>query len=77
VNARRNNASSRLIVALAAFSALRLAIYADHTVLVAAAIFATRALTDWDGKRSSKLVSTVYDEVEKPKLRVATLEAKG
>jgi len=29
-------------------------------VLVAAAIFAARALTDWDGKRSPKLVATVY-----------------
>jgi hypothetical protein len=29
-----------------------------HAVLIAAAIFAARDLTDWDGKRSPKLVAT-------------------
>jgi len=36
-------------------------------ITLAAAIFAARALADWDGKRSPKLVATVYDDVEKAK----------
>ena len=29
-------------------------------ITIAAAIFAARALTDWDGKRSPRLVASVY-----------------
>jgi len=48
-----------------------------HAVLIAAAIFAARALTDWDGQRSPKLVATVYDAVEKAKFLTSTLEARS
>jgi len=44
-------------------------------ITVSAAIFAARALTDWDGKRSPRLVASVSDAVEKAKLLVSTLEA--
>jgi hypothetical protein len=47
------------------------------TITIVASIFADRALTDWDGKRSPRLVASVYDAVEKEKLLVSTLEAKG
>ena len=46
-------------------------------ITIAAAIFAARALTDWDGKRSPRLVASVYDAVEKAKLLVSTLEGKS
>ena len=46
-------------------------------VLNAAAIFAARALSDWDGKRSPKAVSAVANAIEKAQLLVATLEAKA
>jgi len=45
-------------------------------VLIAAAIFAARALADWDGKRSPRLVAGVANAVEKAKFLVSTLEAK-
>jgi hypothetical protein len=47
------------------------------TILIAAAIFAARALTDWDGKRSPRLVAGVANAVEKAKFLVSMLEAKG
>ena len=47
------------------------------TVLIAAAIFAARALTDWDGKRSPKAVAGVANALEKARLLVSILEAKG
>jgi hypothetical protein len=46
-------------------------------ITIAAAIFAARALTDWDGKRSPRLVATVSDAVKKAKFLVSTLEAEG
>jgi hypothetical protein len=46
-------------------------------ITIAAAIFAARALTDWDGKRSPKLVASVCDAVEKAKFLVSLLEARG
>ena len=46
-------------------------------ITIAAAIFAARALTDWDGKRSPKLVATIYDAVEKAKFLTSNLEAKA
>lgn len=45
-------------------------------IVIAAAIFAARALTDWDGKRSPRLVASVYDAVEKAKFLISTLEHK-
>ena len=41
--------------------------------LIAAAIFAARALTDWDGKRSPKAVAAVANGIEKAKLFVSQL----
>jgi len=48
-----------------------------HAVLIAAAIFAARALTDCDGKRSPKAIATVANGVEKAQLLVSIPEAKG
>jgi hypothetical protein len=47
------------------------------TATIAAAIFAARALTDWDGKRSPRLVAAVANSVEKAEFLVWMLEAKG
>ena len=46
-------------------------------VLIAAAIFAARALTDWDGKRSPRAIAAVANALEKARLLVSILEAKG
>ena len=46
-------------------------------ITIAAAIFAARALTDWDGKRSPRLVAGVANAVEKAKFLVSMLEAKA
>jgi hypothetical protein len=46
-------------------------------VLIAAAIFAGRALADWDGKRSPRAVAAVANALEKAQFLVSTLEAKG
>ena len=46
-------------------------------VLIGAAIFAARALTDWDGKRSPRAVAAVANGVEKAQFLVSMLEAKG
>jgi len=46
-------------------------------ILLAAAIFAARALTDWNGKRSPRLVAAVANAVEKAKFLVSMLEARG
>jgi len=46
-------------------------------VLIAAAIFAARALSDWDGKRSPKAVAAVANGVEKAQFLVSILEAKA
>ena len=46
-------------------------------ITIAAAIFAARALTDWDGKRSPRFMGSVYDAVEKAKFLVSMLETKG
>ena len=46
-------------------------------VMIAAAIFAARALADWDGKRSPRLVAGVANAIEKAKLLVSTLEVRG
>jgi len=45
-------------------------------VLIAAAIFAAKALGDWDGKRSPKAVAAVANGIEKAQFLVATFEAK-
>ena len=45
-------------------------------LLIAAAIFASRALSDWDGKRSPKAVAAVANGIEKAQLLVRTSEAK-
>jgi hypothetical protein len=47
------------------------------TITIAAAIFAARALTDWAGKRSPRLVAGVANAVEKAKFLVSTLEAEA
>ena len=49
------------------------------TITIAAAIFAARALAlaDWDGKRSPRLVASVYDAVEKAKFLVSTIDGKS
>jgi len=39
--------------------------------LIAAAIFAARALTDWDGKRSPRFGAGVANAIEKAKLLVS------
>ena len=46
-------------------------------ITLAAAIFAARALTDWDGKRSPRLVAGVANAIEKAKFLVLALEVKG
>ena len=46
-------------------------------VLIAAAIFAARALNDWDGKRSPRLVAGVANAIEKAKFLVSIIESKG
>jgi hypothetical protein len=48
-----------------------------HAVLIAAAIFAARALADWDGKRSPRAVTAVANGIEKARLLMSILEAKG
>ena len=47
-----------------------------NAMLIAAAIFAARALSDWDGKRSPKAVAPVANGIEKAQLLVAMFEAK-
>jgi len=47
-----------------------------NAMLIAAAIFAARALSDWDGKRSPKAVAAVANGIEKAQLLVLILEAK-
>ena len=44
---------------------------------LAAAIFAPRALTEWDGKLPPKLVAGVHDAVEKAKFLVSAIEGEG
>jgi len=46
-------------------------------IMVTAAIFAARALTDWDGKRSPRFVAGVANAIEKAKFLVSIAEAKG
>ena|SRR6516162_6824309 len=46
-------------------------------ILIAAAIFAARTLSDWDGKRSPKAIAAVANAIEKAQLLVSTLEATG
>ena len=46
------------------------------TILIAAAIFAARALTDWDGKRSPRLVAGIANAVENAKFLLSMLEGK-
>ena len=46
-------------------------------VLIAAAIFAARALNDCDGKRSPKAVAAAANGIEKAQLLVSILEAKS
>jgi len=48
-----------------------------NALLIAAAIFAARALTDWDGKRSPRAVAAIANGIEKANLLVSMLEAKG
>ena len=48
-----------------------------NAMLIAAAIFAARALSDWDGKRSPKAVAAVANGVEKAQFLVSILEAKA
>jgi len=46
-------------------------------ILIAAAIFAARALADWDGKRSPRAVAAVANGIDKAKFLVAMFDAKG
>ena len=46
-------------------------------MLIAAAIFAARALSDWDGKRSPRAIAAVANALEKAQFLVSTLDAKG
>ena len=46
-------------------------------VTIASAIFAARALTDWDGKRSPRAVAAIANGIEKARLLLSILEAKG
>jgi len=45
-------------------------------LLIAAAIFAARDLTDWDGKRSPKAIAAAANGIEKAQFLVAAFEAK-
>jgi hypothetical protein len=47
-----------------------------HSILIAAAIFAARALADWDGKRSPRAVASVSDAIDKAKFLVDELERR-
>ena|SRR5215813_6395138 len=42
-------------------------------LLIAAAIFAARALADWDGKRSPRAVAAIANALEKAQLLVSIL----
>ena len=46
-------------------------------VLIAAAIFAARALSDWDGKRSPRAVAAIAKAIEKANLLVSIVDAKA
>jgi len=46
-------------------------------MLIAAAIFAARVLTDWDGKRSPKAIAAAANGIEKARLLVSILETKA
>jgi hypothetical protein len=45
----------------------------NAAVTIAAAIFAARTLTDWDGKRSPRLVAGVAKAIEKAKFLISML----
>ena len=46
-------------------------------VRIAVAIFAARALSDWDGKRSPKAAAAVANGIEKAQLLVSIAEPTG
>jgi len=45
-------------------------------ITIVAAIFAAGELTDWDGKRSPRLVAGMANAIEKAKLLVAMVESR-
>jgi hypothetical protein len=66
------SASKKLILAIQKHLETRKA-----AVTIAASIFAARALSDWDGKRSPRAVAAVANALEKAQFLVSILEAKG
>jgi hypothetical protein len=46
-------------------------------ITIVAAIFAARSLTDWDGKRSPRLIAGVANAIEKAQILVSVLEARS
>jgi hypothetical protein len=47
-----------------------------QAILVAAAIFAARGLTDWDGGRSPRAVAAASDAIAKAKFLVEEMERR-
>lgn len=48
----------------------------QQAILVAAAIFAARSLTDWDGGRSPRAIAAANDAIAKAKFLVEEIERK-
>jgi len=46
-------------------------------IMIAAAIFAAKGLSDWDGKRSPRAVAAAANALEKAQFLVSVLEGKG
>jgi len=48
----------------------------QQAIVVAAAIFAARSLTDWDGGRSPRMIAAASDAIAKAKFLVEEIERK-
>lgn len=48
----------------------------QQAILVAAAIFAARALADWDGGRSPRAIAAANDAIAKAKFLVEEIERR-
>lgn len=48
----------------------------QQAIVVAAAIFAARALTDWDGGRSPRAIAAAADAIDKAKFLVQEIERR-
>lgn len=48
----------------------------QQAIVMAAAIFAARSLTDWDGGRSPRAIAAASDAISKAKFLVEEIERK-